>query len=446
MRILYAEDQTEIQEIASIEMEGELNAEIVEVKSGNEAIEELKKSSYFDVIVCDHHMPEGSGEDVYQYMKDNDLQIPFILLSTVELDSVKVFKNFTRDNPLNSFLKKPCDIDEVIQAISKSTLTEKPRLLPEYCQVKIYRFLKFNSSNCDIYIKLTDDKFVKIINKDELFDYGIIEKYINKNIRYFCVQGRDFISFCSYVTTLLRASYEISEREQNQDRTLQTDLASISMIHEMIDNLGIEEHVVKTVQNTLNSTLPTLRKHKDLYTLMKNALQNKDYLSEHSLCAAFISGTIAIKMDWNTDSTLQKLVLASILHDLTLDDAVLAKVDHLDDEYLNENWRKFELVKNHPIEMAEMIRGIKSFPPDVDAIVIGHHELPDGSGYPRKLTANQIAPLTAVFIIAEKLANKLYTINDFSRESYKKAIKDIEKDYNKGNFRKPIEGLKKVLE
>jgi hypothetical protein len=95
----------------------------------------------------------------------------------------------------------------------------------------------------------------------------------------------------------------------------------------------------------------------------------------------------------------------------------------------------------HPLHAAQTAQTIDVLPPDVDQIILQHHEAPDGSGFPRGLTANRIHFLAAVFIIGEDL---VHFLDD--GEALETSLKDFltwgEVRYQSGNFKKIFDGIK----
>jgi len=63
---------------------------------------------------------------------------------------------------------------------------------------------------------------------------------------------------------------------------------------------------------------------------------------------------------------------------------------------------------NHPAQAAALVKLWPDIPPELDTIIIQHHERPDGSGFPAGLTHQKIIPLAAIFIVAEDLVNAIF--------------------------------------
>ncbi len=84
INILIVDDDVDIADIINFLI---LNIIQVNVKtnicfSGNDAIKALEIEAY-DYCICDHNMPNGTGDLVLQYIINKNLKTQFILCSTV---------------------------------------------------------------------------------------------------------------------------------------------------------------------------------------------------------------------------------------------------------------------------------------------------------------------------------------------------------------------------
>lgn len=87
---------------------------------------------------------------------------------------------------------------------------------------------------------------------------------------------------------------------------------------------------------------------------------------------------------------------ASLLHDigkLGIPDAILDKPEKLTD-------KEFEVIKNHPQKGYDILSKIDDLEP-VANLVLCHHEKYDGSGYPNKLSGDDIPYLAKIITIAD---------------------------------------------
>ncbi|MCO4794587.1 MAG: response regulator [Bacteriovoracaceae bacterium] len=82
-KILLIDDIEEITELLTLLLKFEFSDfETIECISGNQGIEYLKNDKEISLVICDHNMPDGTGSDVYSFIKENNLNIPYIHMST----------------------------------------------------------------------------------------------------------------------------------------------------------------------------------------------------------------------------------------------------------------------------------------------------------------------------------------------------------------------------
>ena len=120
-----------------------------------------------------------------------------------------------------------------------------------------------------------------------------------------------------------------------------------------------------------------------------NAIDAKDqYTCGHSERVGFLARVTGEQMGLPAEQ-IQQLEWAGLLHDIGkigIPEAVLNKPGSLTAE-------EYQIIKGHPAQGYNVLRPVESLEP-VLAGVLYHHENPDGSGYPRGLTGEEI-PLIA---------------------------------------------------
>lgn len=104
--------------------ESKIKTEISVVKNGKEALDFLYQRGDHqnvkrpDLILLDINIPIFNGHEVLQQIKTEDSlkKIPVIMLTT---SSSQKDINFAYENHSNSYVKKPLDMEEFLQAILK---------------------------------------------------------------------------------------------------------------------------------------------------------------------------------------------------------------------------------------------------------------------------------------------------------------------------------------
>ena len=141
----------------------------------------------------------------------------------------------------------------------------------------------------------------------------------------------------------------------------------------------------------------------DVAEAMGSVVEARDpYTQGHELRVASLAKRIATEMGLSED-TLNEISMAGLLHDigkLRVPAEILTKPGQLSDA-------EFALIREHPEQGFEILSHI-DFPWPIAEIVRQHHERLDGSGYPRKLSGDEIlmpARILAVADVVEAMAS-----------------------------------------
>ncbi len=108
------------------------------------------------------------------------------------------------------------------------------------------------------------------------------------------------------------------------------------------------------------------------------------YIKEHSNRLSFLAREISRELKL-PPVEIKKIVLAAKLHDIGkigISDAILLKPSKLTNE-------EFDEIKKHPIIGRDMLKNISIFS-HISDYILYHHEKFDGSGYPEKISGEDI--------------------------------------------------------
>ena len=121
MKILYAEDEEVLRQLMVMRIEGEMNLKVLEAGSGFDAIEVLKKDENKEIhlVITDYSMPNGTGGDLYAWIRLHRPEIPVIVTSALEMDDKPEFDGFSEHHKLNQYYLKPFDFEDLERVISK---------------------------------------------------------------------------------------------------------------------------------------------------------------------------------------------------------------------------------------------------------------------------------------------------------------------------------------
>lgn len=139
------------------------------------------------------------------------------------------------------------------------------------------------------------------------------------------------------------------------------------------------------------------RSHEEMIRALAQAIEAKDpYTSGHVTRVCNYSVRLAQAMGLPA-SFVKDMNTAAMLHDvgkISTPDSILMKQGALTDE-------EFEIMKQHVVHSARIIRDIRSVSPEIQKMVLGHHERWDGKGYPQGLKGEQIPMGARIMAVAD---------------------------------------------
>jgi HD-GYP domain-containing protein (c-di-GMP phosphodiesterase class II) len=165
-------------------------------------------------------------------------------------------------------------------------------------------------------------------------------------------------------------------------------------------NIAERERTEKELQQTLESLRNAIG---TTIRVMVSAVETRDpYTAGHQIRSADLARAIATEMGLPQDK-IYGIRMAGSIHDigkLSVPVEILTKPTKL-------TGLEFSLIQEHPLKGYEMLKDVES-PWPLAQIVYQHHELVNGSGYPRNLKGDDIlieARILAVADVVESMAS-----------------------------------------
>ena len=314
----------------------------------------------------------------------------------------------------------------------------------DFCKIKTKLLLSVCPLKGDLFIRLSETKFVKLFHEGDEFEASDMEKYtIKKGIEYLYLRTADVDEFIHKYNT------DLTKVVQNSQNLSVKELSKVhESIYETAHELGKRVGFTKEVQQMAKAHMQLTIKTMDKSPRLGNVLDRikaygGQYIGAHSGIVGYMACAIATHMDWASDATFQKLTLAAFLHDVTLSNHELAACNTIQ-EAQSKGFSDADIAefKAHPIKGSEIARQFQEVPPDVDVIVMQHHENPDGTGFPRGIGYTYIAPLTMVFIVAHDMAQ--YFLTHGSQMNRDEFLTLAREKYKSSQFRKVLAAIEKL--
>ncbi len=333
------------------------------------------------------------------------------------------------------------ELDKIISALKK--INQRLNKKDIYCRIKREFLLKADSIICDAYIQLSDDKYVKIINRHEPYDENDIKKYTDKGIDFFYIKENDFKIFIHAMVKSLQSSSYQGLAIASDDSAI-ISLNCIEVVHEIISKTGISSQALALTNEAVNNTLKLVNKT-SLEKMLKSIMGQGSYIGELSLLVNYISCAICKESEWSSQENFLRLSLASFFQNIALTTDDEAKIISRDDDNFKDLYhKKQKIIIEHPNKAVEIISSIKGLPLGVDKIIRNHHENYFGSGFPRSVDYTNLEPMSTIFIISLEIANKFLS-DGVSRDRIIDLLIKMENEYIKGSFGKVIHSAKKAF-
>jgi HD-GYP domain-containing protein (c-di-GMP phosphodiesterase class II) len=438
MDILLIHPEPRVRDLLSFALEGNFLVKVQAVADVELAVAAIEPKTKLIIYT----FAEEKNDSFKKFIKAKS-KIPSLLITST--DPTEADDSLDRD--LVACVSQIELIDNLITEIQK--LVNKRKLEfedvkeypeSEYCRIRTQLLVDASPFKAGVYIRLTNQKIIKIFSPGDDFTASDLEKYyLKKQIEYFWLRKNETKLFIDNYRHVLE---EVLKADVIDTKVAtEVTVAANETLQELSTKLGFTDEVKALARTNMQIAVKAMNSLPGIKELLSRFDREKDkYIPAHSTILAFVACALSKEMTWGSEATFQKLTMAAFLHDITLANNSLAMVKDLKELQSKSNSFTSEEVKayeQHPISAAELVRAFPNSPADVDTIIMQHHETPDGKGFPRKLSATHISPLSAVFIIAHDIV-----LGSIEGRELPAIIEDLNKKYTQGNFKKILKTIK----
>ncbi|MGE3611404.1 MAG: HD-GYP domain-containing protein [Bacteriovoracaceae bacterium] len=430
-------------------LESLLHTDVTELESEEKALTFLKNlSAAPSLIIYDYSPHAYLLEDFIAHLQKNLKSVRIIVLADKVTEEARGLLKAQEQVRLISESSLPMELIEDAKNIFEKNGQFKNE--DEYCRMDINFLSILDGINKNLFIKIGQNKFIKVFNEDDNTNLLDLKKYQEKGITYLYVKRETAL----WITSQIQSQIHIFLKANNFRFILRGASESAEKKFEQkILRLDDEVHIDTEFRDTINKAIERIRqiveKEPKVENLLKTLKNNQDkyaFFTQKMNLTSVIACCLSKELEWHSKNTLDKLVYASVVSDITL--AVRPELLEIPNyqqfllvkDKFTEDERKFYL--SHPADSANLIRRyFTSAPPDTDDLAYQQHEQPDGNGFPRGLKAEKISPLGALFIVATDFSYYFLKDSDPSMEDF---ILKAQSKYDYVNFRKVVKALEKL--
>lgn len=428
-------------------LETRLHLDVTELDSEEKALTYLREIGPRPaMIIYDYNPHAYLLEDFVSYMHNHSKEVRIIILiDKVREEAVKLLRP-TPQIKLMDEPRIPVDLVEAAQTLFAGSPYENTT---EFCRVDINFLGILDGINKNLYIKI-GDRFIQLFQEEDDTEVLDLEKYIKRGVKFLYLKRET----AHWVIDQIQKQINIFLKTNNFRFVLRGASESPEKKFEQkILRIGTEVHIDQEFQHSVEQAIEKIKDiiGKDqhvgpMLAQLKSKQSHFAYYTQKINVTSLIACSIARHLEWNSRITIDKLVFASVICDITL--AVrpqLIQLQTLSDFNLQRDkmgQEETRLFLNHPKESAELLRKyFSTAPPETDVLAEQHHELPDGTGFPYGLRAERISPLSALFIIANDFAYYFLNEEEPHLQDY---LLRCETRFDYVNFRKVVKALEKM--
>jgi PAS domain S-box-containing protein len=431
--------------------------EAIAVTDVDSAIKEIGKQS-FDLIVSDIYMPGRNGKDLFEYVKDQDVEIPFIFMTGNP--DLKMAIDFLTSGGYD-YIVKPFMIADFIQKVKpviqnhkikkqeKNLVKDLRALLSRrLSELKIYQDV-FDSTDDGEIITDVDGVIVKVNRGFEKITGFCNEELLQQSIDLLQKSILPDLKFKEILKKLKKENTwhgELKGKKKNNESWVVNITFSPIRNEEaqVFAYAGIFKDVTsqREVEQALISSLQQMNQAQEAIIFgMARLAEHRDNDTGFHLerirnyCKLLAEALVEHEMypDIIDSDFIQMLYRTAPLHDIGkvgIPDYILLKSDTLT-EY------EFDIMKSHTLIGFNTLNSILKIYGDLPFLQMGieiaycHHERWDGSGYPQGLKKDAI-PLSAQILSIVDVYDALTTERTYKKAyAHSAALASIKKERGK---------------
>ncbi len=417
-----------------------------------EAMEHLEELGSVSIIIIDAAMEVADLDIFFSEISRLNGHYPIIFYGTELFLKSRIPDNMYEFNLASGLILQPLNINDFLSSLKRSLSWVREREVKEatinlgsenFTPFRIRSFYRLSSVAYSIFMQITDQKFIRVLEANEKYTHEQMHRYVKKGVKFFYFEKKDYLLFLSETMNALRDL--LQEENISFELVVKAQVQSCMIIQEYARTIGLNESIVEFINILIESIQGSYQKVGELKKILVSFPLLERDVYEKSILTAYFCTAILDKLDWKGDQTQQKLGVASIFYDALISNEAILNFPSADDlecrkEFSNQEVDDF---KHHTTRAAELVRLSQGLP-ECDFIIYQHHERPDGRGYPQGVSAHQITGVVAIFILASELSQQL-TYLGISKKSLNIILDDFHLRYNTGNFKNPLKLLSEML-
>lgn len=419
-RILLVDDDREFRDSVEKSLKS-VGYEVTTAENGRKANDIFQiNPKAFVAIVSDMKMPELDGVGFLKAVRATS-SIPFILMTGF----TEILETYDADSlGASDFLAKPFKQNELVpalaRALGKPAAVGRSDSSAKYCKLGIDDFATGRKIKFSIYIRLADDRYIKVAHKGEDISIERIRAYKHKGLSFLYLRQEDFRQFVGFDIDF--SSMTKVADQASIDKKLNLLKVGSEVLYNKIRYEGLESHSFISAAAFVEASMDVLTDDLNAMTLLESLRAHSDRAFAHSLGVSVYSVLISQHVKWNLPTNKFKLALAGLLHDVgekEIGQHILATPRT---KWSEDDRKAYE---SHVMLGYDMLEEVKSLPEDVRQIVKQHHENCASQGFPFQTKKTSIHPMAKLLSVADEFCYRTLGSQDSMGTSPLEALQEM---------------------
>jgi putative nucleotidyltransferase with HDIG domain len=439
LKLLIADPNAEWMQTTAKDLEAALY-DVSMVHNGRDCQLALYNNKYFAVIL-NWDLQNHSGSQVLTFIKTNypGQKLILVLEDNKKVENGTIDLNKLEKRGISDVIIKPFDASGLVEALEgqqsigdivtgleiRKGVSEEVDISEtdaNFTKIKIEDFYSSQAVLFDIYIKLGDDKYTKILHARDTFSPERIDKYKDeKGVEYLYFNVKDrrkYIQFYNFLAVKMVENSKVPGMKKakllkNITDKLLEDTFAVGMKPQIIDQ---SKAVCENVYNMVESD--------DKLNELLKKFQNFDPTAfTHSFLTTVFTSAIIKQFDWQSKITMEITAMASLFHDIGKM-KLPPEIAHKNPKDMTDEERV--TYEDHPQLGADLLANHRTISQAVRQIIIQHHEAFDGTGFPYKKKGRRILTLANILCLANDFVHVMIDDELTPVDALKKIISNPE--------------------
>jgi putative nucleotidyltransferase with HDIG domain len=307
--------------------------------------------------------------------------------------------------------------------------------------IPIAEFIMGNKLTVNLFVRLSEDKFVLIGKAGSNVNRQQLKSYNQKEVQYLWVRRQEFNKIASQCVSL--AGIILGKKDVDIKNKTAVVSHAAKAVFTQLDHMGLSLEMYNNAKQITEAIVAMCECHRDLSELFEGLKNCADNLLYHSMAVSAVAVMIGSAIGFEKKITLEKLSLGGLLHDIgkkTLPPDLLKKPLAL------MNPEESSLYETHSYRGMQLLLSLGIVPDDIVSIVYEHHENSIGQGFPQRIRDVKIHPLAKIIGLADQFITlTIANPNCPTPKNPREAVMYIEHTMGQPFNRESFRALKKVV-